>query len=131
MKSYAADVTDKTNQVFCMPQTNKNLHRRSRLKLLVLCNSFGDWAISVSGLFDVSPTDYCIVGPLVGGLFARPCTEYHICSEDSLFGRYPYLLPNIVPAVVSAVGIVLLWYGLPNVPKKQKYPCSTRLTKHF
>jgi len=92
VKSYAADVCDKTNQV-------------KSFSIMQLFWGMGN-----------------ILGPLVGGLASRPCTTYNICSETSLFGRYPYLLPNMVPAVISAIGIVLLWYGLPNVEaRKPKY----------
>jgi hypothetical protein len=40
----------------------------------------------------------------MGGFLAQPAVLYpHLFSKDGLFGRYPYLLPNLV----AAIGIVL------------------------
>ncbi|KAJ4346460.1 uncharacterized protein N0V89_010389 [Didymosphaeria variabile] len=45
-----------------------------------------------------------IIGSAMGGFLAQPAKYYPgTFSEDGIFGRYPYLLPN----VVAALGIVL------------------------
>lgn len=45
-----------------------------------------------------------IIGSAMGGFLAQPAKFYpNTFSEDGIFGRYPYLLPNLV----AAVGIVL------------------------
>ncbi|KAH6647222.1 major facilitator superfamily transporter [Truncatella angustata] len=45
-----------------------------------------------------------IIGSAMGGFLAQPARFYpSVFSEDGLFGRYPYLLPNLV-----AVGAILL-----------------------
>ncbi|KAL5719749.1 hypothetical protein ACHQM5_012494 [Ranunculus cassubicifolius] len=46
-----------------------------------------------------------IIGPAIGGFLAQPADKFpDIISKDSLFGRFPYLLPclciSILPAVV-------------------------------
>ncbi|KAF3009573.1 hypothetical protein E8E13_005950 [Curvularia kusanoi] len=45
-----------------------------------------------------------IIGSAMGGYLAQPSEFYpHLFPKDGIFGRYPYLLPNLV----AAVGIVL------------------------
>jgi len=45
-----------------------------------------------------------IIGSAMGGYLAQPAKFYpHLVPEDSVFGRYPYLLPNLA----AAIGIVL------------------------
>ncbi|KAF1962500.1 MFS general substrate transporter [Byssothecium circinans] len=45
-----------------------------------------------------------IIGSAMGGFLAQPAVYYpHAFSHDGIFGRYPYLLPNLV----AAGGIVL------------------------
>lgn len=38
-----------------------------------------------------------IIGPAIGGYFANPCDNFpsHF-SQDGVFGRFPYLLPNLI-----------------------------------
>ncbi|KAH7396437.1 major facilitator superfamily domain-containing protein [Pyrenochaeta sp. MPI-SDFR-AT-0127] len=45
-----------------------------------------------------------IIGSTMGGFLAQPSKFYpHLFPKDGLFGRYPYLLPNLV----AAIGIIL------------------------
>ncbi|KAF1847814.1 MFS general substrate transporter [Cucurbitaria berberidis CBS 394.84] len=45
-----------------------------------------------------------IIGAALGGFLAQPARLYpHLFPKDGVFGRYPYLLPNLV----AAIGIVL------------------------
>ncbi|KAL9041156.1 MAG: hypothetical protein Q9180_001468 [Flavoplaca navasiana] len=49
-----------------------------------------------------------ILGPLIGGALAEPCKNYPgLFSRWTLFQTYPYLLPNIVCAVVLVFGILI------------------------
>lgn len=49
-----------------------------------------------------------IVGPCIGGYFAQPAESYpDIFAEDGVFGRFPYLLPNLLCAVLMAISIVV------------------------
>ena len=53
-----------------------------------------------------------IIGPAIGGILVNPAASYpdHF-SKDGLFGRFPYLLPNLVCASFMVVSIVsaYLW----------------------
>ncbi|KAK9667741.1 hypothetical protein RND81_13G008400 [Saponaria officinalis] len=45
-----------------------------------------------------------VVGPALGGFLAQPAEKYpSIFTNDSLFGRYPYLLPCLVISVLAAI----------------------------
>ena len=61
--------------------------------------------------FSIMPFVWCIgsiIGPAMGGALAMPCEAYPwLFPRDSLFDRYPFLLPNLV-----CVGILLL--GITN-----------------
>lgn len=48
-----------------------------------------------------------IIGSAIGGFLAQPATLYpHLFSKDGLFGRYPYLLPNLVAAIGIVIAII-------------------------
>ncbi|KAL4784269.1 major facilitator superfamily domain-containing protein [Aspergillus varians] len=48
-----------------------------------------------------------IIGPAIGGLLAKPAESYpSIFSRDGLFGRFPYLLPNVVCSILLLGSIV-------------------------
>jgi MFS family permease len=62
-----------------------------------------------------------LLGPAVGGLLARPAVLYpHLFPTDSLWGRFPYLLPNIVVSGLAAVSLVLVYSFLPETLVKNK-----------
>lgn len=43
----------------------------------------------------------------MGGFLAKPATFYpHLFSQDGWFGRYPYLLPNLVAAIAIVLAII-------------------------
>ncbi|KAF6140785.1 hypothetical protein GIB67_042198 [Kingdonia uniflora] len=52
-----------------------------------------------------------IVGPSVGGFFAQPADKYpDIFSQDSLFGRFPYILYCLcMSAFAALIAIVCIW----------------------
>ncbi|THC87563.1 hypothetical protein EYZ11_012990 [Aspergillus tanneri] len=44
-----------------------------------------------------------IIGPAIGGLLAKPAEGFpSLFSHDGLFGKYPYLLPNVVCSGATA-----------------------------
>ncbi|KAI5868401.1 MFS general substrate transporter [Durotheca rogersii] len=48
-----------------------------------------------------------IIGSAMGGFLAQPAVFYpSVFAADGLFGRYPYLLPNLVSVVAIALAIV-------------------------
>jgi MFS family permease len=54
-----------------------------------------------------------IVGPSIGGLFADPHKSYPaLFPRDSLFAKYPYLLPNLMCAALLLLSIVLGFFLL-------------------
>lgn len=54
-----------------------------------------------------------IIGPMIGGLFADPHESYpHLFPEDSLFARFPYLLPNLICAGMLLMSILLGYFLL-------------------
>lgn len=49
-----------------------------------------------------------IVGPAIGGTFANPSASWPIVfSPTGIFGSFPYLLPNLICAVLLVAGIVV------------------------
>ena len=49
-----------------------------------------------------------ILGPALGGALARPSHSYPtLFPRDGLFGRFPFLLPNLVCAGILATGVVI------------------------
>ncbi|XP_039146650.1 protein ZINC INDUCED FACILITATOR-LIKE 1-like [Dioscorea cayenensis subsp. rotundata] len=52
-----------------------------------------------------------VVGPAIGGFFAQPAENFpSIFAEDSLFGRFPYLLPCLIISIFAAcVTITCIW----------------------
>ncbi|KAF2097575.1 MFS general substrate transporter [Rhizodiscina lignyota] len=54
-----------------------------------------------------------ILGPAVGGLFADPAENFpSLFSRDGLFGTFPYLLPNVMCAVLMFVSIIAGYFFL-------------------
>ena len=54
-----------------------------------------------------------IIGPTVGGFFAKPATTMpSVFSPDGIFGKFPYLLPNLICAMLLLVSIVLGYFFL-------------------
>ncbi|CAM9581917.1 unnamed protein product [Ectocarpus sp. 12 AP-2014] len=54
-----------------------------------------------------------VIGPAFGGLLAQPATHYpNFFSESGLFGRYPYLLPNVVGASIAFSGLPMVFFFL-------------------
>ena len=49
-----------------------------------------------------------ILGPVLGGALAQPCESFPtVFHRGTIFDRFPFLLPNLVCAVVLALGVVI------------------------
>lgn len=49
-----------------------------------------------------------IIGPAIGGCFANPSENFpKVFSPHGLFGRFPYLLPNLICAALLLVAIIV------------------------
>ncbi|PUZ63371.1 hypothetical protein GQ55_3G062300 [Panicum hallii var. hallii] len=61
-----------------------------------------------------------VVGPSIGGYLARPAQQYpNMFSDESIFGRFPYLLPCLCISLFAAVVLVsCIW--LPETLHKHK-----------
>lgn len=61
--------------------------------------------------YSIMPFVWClgsIIGPAMGGALAQPCLSYPAWfPRDTIFDRYPFLLPNLVCVVVLLAGIVV------------------------
>ncbi|XXG52737.1 hypothetical protein AAC387_Pa03g0974 [Persea americana] len=55
-----------------------------------------------------------IIGPVIGGLLAQPAKKYpSVFSKNSLFGRFPYLLPcACISLFALGVTIVSFWFPI-------------------
>ncbi|PWY90065.1 MFS multidrug transporter [Aspergillus heteromorphus CBS 117.55] len=61
--------------------------------------------------YSIMPFVWClgsIIGPAVGGALAQPCDNYPwLFQRDTIFDRFPFLLPNLVCIVVLVSGVVV------------------------
>ncbi|CAM9645936.1 unnamed protein product [Ectocarpus fasciculatus] len=56
-----------------------------------------------------------IFGTGIGGLLAQPALHYPgVFSATGLFGRFPFLLPNLVGAAMSVLTLILVIFFLPE-----------------
>ncbi|KAL9127061.1 MAG: hypothetical protein Q9217_003990 [Psora testacea] len=63
-----------------------------------------------------------ILGPALGGALAQPCKNFPtIFPPDTIFDKYPFLLPNLVCAVVLAVGVLIGMLFLEETHEEKKY----------
>ncbi|KAK2738373.1 hypothetical protein FQN55_000581 [Onygenales sp. PD_40] len=48
-----------------------------------------------------------IIGPAIGGYFAKPADSFpSVFHRDGLFGKFPYLLPNVICSVLQLISII-------------------------
>ncbi|KAI0132471.1 major facilitator superfamily domain-containing protein [Xylariales sp. AK1849] len=71
-----------------------------------------------------------IIGPTIGGIFADPHESFpKVFLEGSLFHRFPYLLPNLLCAVLLLVSIGLGYFLLeethPDMVRRAMLPDDT------
>lgn len=74
-----------------------------------------------------------IIGTAMGGFLAEPVKYYpSVFAADGLFGRFPYLLPNLVAAIVIFIAIVQAYFLLeetnPIVKQSKKQNSSAPVT---
>ncbi|CAB1097632.1 unnamed protein product [Ectocarpus sp. CCAP 1310/34] len=62
-----------------------------------------------------------VIGTGIGGLLVQPALHYPtLFSPTGLFARYPFLLPNLVGAVLSVFALVLVIFYLPETKDYNK-----------
>lgn len=85
--------------------------------------------------YSIMPFVWClgsIIGPAIGGTLAQPCESYpSLFPRDTIFDRYPFLLPNLVCVVVLALGVTvgILFLEETHVDKKLKRDRGLELGK--
>jgi MFS family permease len=83
--------------------------------------------------YSIMPFVWClgsIIGPVLGGALAQPCIAYPwLFDQDSIFGTYPFLLPNLVCVVILLFGIAIgiLFLEETHADKKHQADQGTRL----
>lgn len=72
-----------------------------------------------------------IIGPCIGGYFAQPAKNFpDVFAEDSVFGHFPYLLPNLICAALMLVSIIAGWLLLQEThPEKRNGPRDVETQK--
>lgn len=69
-----------------------------------------------------------IAGSVFGGLLARPAVQYpKVFSKDGIFGTHPYLIPNLVAAIVTCTGFILCFFFLTENEKKSHQPAAKEI----
>ena len=61
-----------------------------------------------------------VVGPAIGGYTSRPADQYpgSYVGNVVIFKQFPYLLPNLITAVVSFISLILIYLYLPETLRK-------------
>ncbi|MCJ1322141.1 hypothetical protein MMC15_007486 [Xylographa vitiligo] len=61
--------------------------------------------------YSIMPFVWClgsILGPALGGALAQPCLNYpSVFPRGTIFDRFPFLLPNLICAVILACGVTV------------------------
>ncbi|MCJ1284661.1 hypothetical protein MMC26_003996 [Xylographa opegraphella] len=61
--------------------------------------------------YSIMPFVWClgsILGPALGGALAQPCLSYpSVFPRGTIFDRFPFLLPNLICAVILACGVTI------------------------
>lgn len=75
--------------------------------------------------YSIMPFVWClgsIIGPAMGGALAKPCDNYPwLFQRNTLFDRFPFLLPNLVCVVVLVCGIVVGVLFLEETHAQKRY----------
>lgn len=75
-----------------------------------------------------------IIGPCIGGTFADPADSWpELFPRDGLFGRFPYLLPNLLCAFLLLISIILGFFLLeethPDMQPRVLLPADTYVSE--
>ncbi|KAI9847604.1 MAG: hypothetical protein M1837_002178 [Sclerophora amabilis] len=75
--------------------------------------------------YAIMPFIWClgsILGPALGGALAEPCASYpSMFPRDTIFDRFPYLLPNLVCAAVVMCGVTIGILYLEETHEERKH----------
>lgn len=75
--------------------------------------------------YSIMPFVWClgsIIGPALGGALAQPCENYPwLFQRNTVFDRFPFLLPNLVCIVILALGITIGFLFLEETHPEKKY----------
>ncbi|CAL5868674.1 uncharacterized protein PFLUO_LOCUS2901 [Penicillium psychrofluorescens] len=72
-----------------------------------------------------------ILGPAIGGLLAKPSEGFpSLFPADGLFGKFPYLLPNLVCSVLLLLSIIGSWFFLQETHPDMQPGCSSAHVDH-
>ncbi|KAE8452690.1 hypothetical protein EG329_013949 [Mollisiaceae sp. DMI_Dod_QoI] len=75
--------------------------------------------------YTIMPFVWClgsILGPTLGGALARPVVGYpNLFAADTIWDRFPYLLPNLVCTVIVSCGVVIGILFLEETHAEKKY----------
>ncbi|XP_051185961.1 protein ZINC INDUCED FACILITATOR-LIKE 1 isoform X2 [Lolium perenne] len=64
-----------------------------------------------------------VIGPALGGYLAQPAEKYpQIFSMESVFGRFPYLLPSLGVSMFAAIVLIISCIWMPETMHKHKNP---------
>jgi hypothetical protein len=68
-----------------------------------------------------------IIGPSIGGLFSDPVNNFPgRFSADGIFGRFPYLLPNLICSALMLLSVFAAWIFMTEThPDKQPADVAT------
>jgi MFS family permease len=67
-----------------------------------------------------------IIGPAIGGFLAQPADKYpKIFSINSLFGRFPYLLPCLCVSIIALI-VLLATLWLPETLHNHCFECEEK-----
>jgi MFS family permease len=73
-----------------------------------------------------------IFGPAIGGYLARPAIKYpSLVEADSIFVTFPYLMPNIVIAILGIISLILLIYKFPETLQINNNDTNTGKAKSY
>ncbi|KAI0063464.1 MFS general substrate transporter [Artomyces pyxidatus] len=63
-----------------------------------------------------------IIGPLIGGSFSNPATNFPDLFDTYFFRTYPYFLPGCIAALVSIIGMIFGYIFLEEtLPSKRRH----------
>ncbi|KAJ5819195.1 hypothetical protein N7474_004786 [Penicillium riverlandense] len=75
--------------------------------------------------YSIMPFVWClgsIIGPALGGALAQPCENYpSVFARNTLFDRFPFLLPNLVCITVLVCGVVVGFLFLEETHPEKKH----------